>query len=114
MGVLVESQSRAEKPKAEVLRVDAFSALSQLDGAEAKGEKLTKNAKKKLKKKERKKTKADQPQSNGATTPTGGDDDDVEIEYVADAMVPTDDPNYQEWIKIFEKFQKGKEVSLRP
>ena len=32
----------------------------------------------------------------------------VEIEYVADAMVDEQDPNYSEWMKIFEHFQKGK------
>jgi splicing factor 3B subunit 2 len=32
----------------------------------------------------------------------------VEIEYVADAMIDRDDPHYQEWLKIFEHFQKPK------
>lgn len=34
---------------------------------------------------------------------------DVDIEYVADAMIDRDDPQYDEWLKLFEHFNKPKE-----
>jgi len=91
--------------------------LPQMDGAAVEKERLSKNAKKKEKKKVKKAEKKVAAESApvkkaGAKAISSfppAQDDGLEIEYVADAMVDEDDPNYTEWIKIFEKFQKGPE-----
>ena len=86
--------------------------LPQIDGvAPDKDVRAAKNAKKKLKKKERKQEKkqvgAPAAAGDKGAAAAPAPDDDLEVEYVADAMVDENDPNYAEWIKIFEKFQKG-------
>jgi len=101
---------------------DVEEGLPQLDGCGgAVTERLSKNAKKKEKKKvkkaEKKQAAASAPVLKAGAVPissfsNAAADDGLEIEYVAadaDAMVDADDPNYAEWIKIFEKFQKGPE-----
>jgi len=87
--------------------------LPQLDGAAADAGRISKNAKKKMKAKERKAekksagTSGKAPGAEGAAAaPPPAEDGGVEIEYVADAMVDEEDPNYAEWLKIFQKFQK--------
>ena len=103
----------AQRRKPEEVPQDAVEALPQMDGAAAaEKERLSKNAKKKLKKKEKKADKqtdvgAEKGKEQSASSAPLPQDDGVEIEYVADAMVDENDPNYAEWIKIFEKFQKG-------
>ena len=94
-------------------------AIEQMDGAVVQeSERTSLNAKKKLKKKEREKAKKQAaasvpPKKAGAQAITSfPPDDDVVVEYVADAMVDESDPNYVEWIKIFEKFQKKPEVEV--
>ena len=94
-------------------------AIEQMDGAAVQeSERTSLNAKKKLKKKEREKAKKQAaasvpPKKAGAQAITSfPPDDDVVVEYVADAMVDESDPNYVEWIKIFEKFQKKPEVEV--
>eukprot|EP00286_Rhodomonas_abbreviata_P028223 CAMPEP_0181313142 /NCGR_PEP_ID=MMETSP1101-20121128/14090_1 /TAXON_ID=46948 /ORGANISM="Rhodomonas abbreviata, Strain Caron Lab Isolate" /LENGTH=598 /DNA_ID=CAMNT_0023420075 /DNA_START=275 /DNA_END=2068 /DNA_ORIENTATION=+ len=94
-----------------------FEALPQMDGAEFAfgATKLSKNAKKKMKKKEKKQEKKEQPAAEKGGVPIQyfpdgtGAPEGVEIEYVADSMVSEDDPMYNDWIKIFEHFQKEPE-----
>ena len=99
--------------------------LPQVDGA-AVEDRMSKNAKKKMKKKEKQlvKKKADATARSGPEADSGAanelptpQDDAVEIEYVpatVDAMVDENDPNYTEWVKIFEKFQRVKEEEPAP
>ena len=77
--------------------------------------KYNKNAKKKEKKKAKKLAAGEKkggddemkdaaPAATAAAAPPG-----VEIEYVADSMVDSSDPLYEEWSKIFNHFQKSKD-----